>query len=56
MILQGDDFESVKPVVISSRTTSNAERRYPQLDLEATGIATLLFVDFGIIWLGHLKS
>ena len=55
MILQGDDFESVKPVVIALRTTSNAERRYPQLDLEATGIATLLFVDFGIIWLGHLK-
>ena len=38
MLLQGDDFESAKPVVIASRTTSNAEHRYPQLDLEATGI------------------
>ena len=25
MLLQGDDFESAKPVVIASRTTSNAE-------------------------------
>ena len=38
MLLQGDDFESVKLVVIASRTTSNAEHRYPQLDLETTGI------------------
>ena len=38
MLLQGDDFESAKPVVIASRTTSNAKHRYPQLDLEATGM------------------
>ena len=38
MLIQGDDFGSAKPVVIASRTTSNAERQYPQLDLEATGI------------------
>ena len=38
MLLQGEDFESAKPVVIASRTTSNAEHQYPQLDLEATGI------------------
>ena len=25
MLLQGEDFESAKPVVIASRTTSNAE-------------------------------
>ena len=38
MLLQGDDFELAKPVAVASRTTSNTERRYPQLDLEATGI------------------
>ena len=38
MLLQREDFESAKPVVIASRTTSNAEHQYPQLDLEATGI------------------
>ena len=37
MLLQ-DDFESAKVVVIASRSTSNAEHQYPQLDLEATGI------------------
>ena len=42
MILQGDDFESAKPVITASRRTSNAEHPYPQLDLEATGI------DFGL--------
>ena len=38
MLLQWDDFESAKPVAVASRTTSNTERRYPQLDVEATGI------------------
>ena len=36
MLAQGDD--SARPVVIASRTTSNAESRYPQLDLEVTAI------------------
>ena len=38
MLLQGDDFELAKLVVIASRTTSNAEHRYLQLNLETTGI------------------
>ena len=38
MLLQGDDFGLAKLVVTVSRTTSNAEHRYPQLDLETTGI------------------
>ena len=38
MLLQGDDFESAKPVVIASRAKWKAEHQYPQLDLEATGI------------------
>ena len=37
MLLQEDDFESAKAVVIASRSMSNAEHQYPQLDLEATG-------------------
>lgn len=38
ILAQGDDLSSAKPVVIASRTTSNAEKRYPQLDLEATAV------------------
>ena len=37
-ILTQDDLDSARPVIISSRTTSKAESRYPQLDLEATTI------------------
>ena len=39
---QGDDLDSARPVVNASRTTSKAESRYPQLDLELTAI------DFGL--------
>ena len=38
ILTQGDDLDSARPVIISSRTTSKAESRYPQLDLEATTI------------------
>ena len=38
ILAQGRDLISAKPVAVASRTTSNAERRYPQLDLEATAI------------------
>ena len=40
MLAQGDDITSAKPV--ASRTTSQAESQYPQLDLEA------LSIDFGL--------
>ena len=39
---QGDTLESSKPVAFASRTTTDAERKYPQLDLEGLG------VDFGL--------
>lgn len=42
MLGQGDDLNSIKPVAFASRTTSKAESRYPQIDLEAMGL------DFGL--------
>ena len=42
ILAQGDSPQSAKPVALASRTTSAAEKRYPQLDLEA------LAVDFGL--------
>ena len=42
MLAQDDDITSTKPVAFASRTSSQAESRYPQLDLEATSI------DFGL--------
>ena len=42
MLAQGDDITSAKLVAFASRTTSQAESRYPQLDLEAMSI------DFGL--------
>ena len=39
---QGDTLESAKPVAFASRKTTDAERKYPQLDLEGLG------VDFGL--------
>ena len=38
ILAQGDNYQDAKPIVIASRTTSNTEKRYPQLDLEATAI------------------
>ena len=47
ILAQGDDLDSARPVVIASKTTLkaitskttlNAEIKYPQLDLEATAI------------------
>ena len=40
--MQGDSIEEAKPIAFASRTTTDAEARYPQLDLEA------LSVDFGL--------
>ena len=41
-LLQGDSKETSKPVAFASRTTTPAESRYPQMDLEAMG------VDYGL--------
>ena len=38
MLAQGNTIEEAKPVAVASRTTSDAESRYPQIDLEAMGI------------------
>ena len=35
ILMQGDDKDSAKPIAFASRTTTQAEKRYPQLDLEA---------------------
>ena len=37
-LAQGDSIESARPVAFASRTTSEAERNYPQLDLEAMAL------------------
>ena len=42
MLAQRNDITSTKPVALASRTTSQAESRYLQLDLEAMSI------DFGL--------
>ena len=42
MLAQEDDITSTRPVAFASRTTSQAETQYPQLDLEAISI------DFGL--------
>ena len=42
ILMQGDDKDFAKPIAFASRTTTQAEKRYPQLDLEA------LAVDFGL--------
>jgi len=42
ILAQGENVNSAKPIVFASRTTSSAEKRYPQIDLEATA------VDFGL--------
>jgi len=42
ILAQGENFNSAKPIAFASRTTSPAEKRYPQIDLEATA------VDFGL--------
>ena len=37
-LCQGDSIEKAKPVAFASRATSDAEKRYPQLDLEAMAL------------------
>ena len=43
MLAQGESVKTAKPVALVSRTTNNAEKNYPQIDLEAMGI------DFGLM-------
>ena len=38
MLAQGTSIPDAKPVLIASQTTSEAEQRYPQIDLEAMAI------------------
>ena len=38
MLAQGDNISTARPIVLASRTTNTAEKHYPQIDLEATGI------------------
>ena len=42
MLAQGDSVRAAKPVAVGSCTTNAVEKKYPQLDLEATGL------DFGM--------
>ena len=42
VLSQGNSIQEARPVAVASRTTSKAEKQYPQLDLEAIGI------DFGL--------
>ena len=42
LLAQGDSVEEAKPVAVASRTTTSAETRYSQIDLEA------MSVDFGL--------
>ena len=38
ILAQGNSHQDAKPVFITLRTTSHAEKRYPQLDLEVTAV------------------
>ena len=42
ILSQGNKLADAKPIAIASRTTNEAEKRYPQIDLEATAL------DFGL--------
>ena len=37
-LAQGESLETARPVAFASRTTSKAEKNYPQLDIEAMGV------------------
>ena len=38
ILAQGDDVDTAKPVAVVSRTTTDSEKRYPQIDLEGLGV------------------
>ena len=43
ILAQGDSIETARPVVIASRTTTEAEKKYPQIDLEGLGVDYALY-------------
>ena len=38
ILAQGDSVETARPVAVASRTTTDAEKRYPQIDLEGLAV------------------
>ena len=38
ILAQGQSLDTARPVALASRTTSDAEKSYPQIDLEATSV------------------
>ena len=38
ILAQGNSLENAKPVAVASRTTSESEKKYPQIDLEGLGV------------------
>ena len=43
ILAQGDSIEAALPVAVASRTTTDAEKNYPQIDLEGLGVDYALF-------------
>ena len=43
ILAQGDSIETALPVAVASRTTTDAEKNYPQIDLEGLGVDYALF-------------
>ena len=43
ILAQGESLETARPVAVASRSTTDAEQRYPQIDLEGLGIDYALY-------------
>ena len=43
ILAQGDSLENARPVAVASTTTTDAEQRYPQIDLEGLAIDYALY-------------